>query len=44
MKNIDIGFWEVLLLCLTVIVVVGMVTGHNVDIGGDGCVHVYREK
>ena len=36
MKNIEIGFWEILLICLTAIVIVGMITGYNVDVGGDG--------
>lgn len=26
--NIDLGFWEILLICLTVIVIVSMFTGH----------------
>ena len=42
-KNVYIGFWEILLICITMIVIVGMLTDYNVDVGKDGgCVDVRR--
>lgn len=45
MKNVSIGFWEILFICLTAVIVAGMITGYDVDVGaGNGCVNVHRSK
>lgn len=45
MKKPDIGFWEILLICLTAIIIAAMVTDNDVSVGkGGGCIRVERPK
>lgn len=42
MRNIDIGFWEILIICLTAIFITGMFTGHGVSFDNNGCIAVKK--